>query len=214
MNMEDPETDFLCGLLELQYGLPVQDSLKRCAQHVPWARGWPEDIKSFWNAEAFMWGHKIDTRIRKIIEDELQFLAGGTNLDIGCGAYSYIPSVGLDVSEKMLEFNERLTQRVVGNLEGFLPFADECFDSVTAILVLNYVWDYGKLFLEVRRVLRPKGIFMIVLYRGKINEWQRRQQVHDFSGKKWSLLLKEAEFTVKRYTKEGLMFLRGEKGIN
>ena len=68
----DPETDFLNGLLELQYGQDV--NLKSLAQQVSWAQGWPKNCKSFWNAEAFMWNHKIKDKVRKFIEEELQFL--------------------------------------------------------------------------------------------------------------------------------------------
>ena len=134
----DAETAFFCGLMELQYGRKVVPHLQELAQRIPWARGWPQDIKAFWNAEAFMWTHKINQQQRTFVKRELQFLHGKT-LDIGCGAYSYIPSVGLDFSEKMLQFNENCHTKIVANLEEILPLPNGDFDSVTAVLMLNYI---------------------------------------------------------------------------
>ena len=44
--------------------------------------------------------NKISKERRLLIEQELKFLFKGKNLDLGCGAYSYFPSVGFDLSEK------------------------------------------------------------------------------------------------------------------
>ena len=82
----DPETAFLCGLMELHYGQEVIDKLKPLSEKVLWAQGWPQDVKAFWNAEAFMWQYKIDKEKRESIGRELTFLEGGRNLDVGCGA--------------------------------------------------------------------------------------------------------------------------------
>src|SRR3989344_2039491 len=108
---KDPETQFLEGLIELQYEQDVVKDLEQVAKKVPWAKGWPQDTKAFWNAEAFMWGHKIDKEVRTVIADELKELEKGNNLDLGCGSYSYLPSVGFDLSPTMLDFNENCVKK-------------------------------------------------------------------------------------------------------
>ncbi len=208
--MMDAETELLAGLIELQYGQKVEEKLRRVAAKVPWAKGWPTDTTAFWNAEAFMWSRKIEKETRDLIKDELKFLAGGKNLDVGCGAYSYIPSVGFDLSPKMLDFNDNCNEKVQGDLEKKLPFADGSFDSVTAIFVLNYVQKYEQLLSEVKRVLRSKGTLVMVLSGIGIHDWQRQKEVNNFEGKKWKGLLETEGFTVRLYRKGGLLFLKGE----
>ena len=61
----DHETEFLCSLLELQYGQKVEEKLQHLAAHVSWAQGWPARKESFWNEEAFMWQHKIEKEKRQ-----------------------------------------------------------------------------------------------------------------------------------------------------
>ncbi|MBS3116375.1 class I SAM-dependent methyltransferase [Candidatus Woesearchaeota archaeon] len=202
----DPEAAFLSGLLDLQYGLKVTDKLSRLAPHVSWAKGWPHNLQAFWNAEAFMWSRKIEKQHRDLIAKELGILKTGKNLDLGCGAYSYIPSVGFDVSPKMLDFNEQCYAKVIGDLEKKLPFKNQEFASATAIFVLNYILNYQLLLPEIKRVLAPKGIFVAVLYNGEINDWQRQKEVNTFGKKEWKKILEEHGFKVKISEKAKLLF--------
>ncbi len=204
----DAETEFFKGLIELQYGLNVEDKLCEISKDVSWARNWPEDKKSFWNAEAFMWNKKIDKEIRELIRGEVKFLSGGKNLDLGCGSYSYLKSVGFDISEKMLNFNDNCPEKVIGDLENDLPFFANTFDSVTVIFVLNYVKGYVRLLQEVKRVLKEGGIFVVVLSSKKINSWQRKKEVNDFLGKKWYDFFLKSGFKVNFYEKEDLFFFK------
>lgn len=204
----DLETDFFTGLMELHHGLEVEQKLKVAAEKVSWAKGWPDDIISFWNAEAFMWKHKISWRKRGLIAEELVFLDGRKNLDLGCGAYSYVPSAGFDISEKMLLLNDNCIEKIQGSLEEVLPFLDNHFDSVTAVFVLNYVQSYSQLLQEIRRILREKGIFMMILSAHRINGWQRQKEVNSFPSQQWVSFLEKAGFTVDFYEKEGLWFFR------
>lgn len=206
----NPETQFLIGLMELQYGQKVQSKLRQLSPQVPWARGWPEDKQAFWNAEAFMWSRKIEQGTRAVIERELKSLATGKNLDLGCGAYSYIPSVGLDLSSQMLHLNARCYEKVRGDLEEKLPFEDKEFDSVTAVFVLNYVQNYAQLLQEIHRVLKPAGKFLVV-GAASINQWQRQKQVHSFNAGEWRRKLEKEEFRVTSSRKIGWWFLKGAK---
>jgi len=204
--LADPETEFFKGLIELQYGKSVEEKLKRLSRKVEWAEGWPENKKSFWNAEAFMWSRKIDSNKKELIYSELKDLSG-RNLDLGCGAYSYLPSVGVDISEKMLLFNEDCSEKITADLEKDLPFEDNSFDSATAVFLFNYIENYQHLLLEVKRALNKKGNFVMVLYSGKVNGWQRQKEVNTFDAARWVDILKNY-FSVYFYEKEGLWFFR------
>lgn len=210
----DKETQFLSSLLDLQYGVADIPTLTNLSSSVSWAKGWPDNNLAFWNAEAFMWSKKIDKTVRKIIEEELAFLQkkrNFRNLDLGCGAYSYLPSVGFDLSEKMLLFNERCTEKVIGNLEEKLPFDDSSFDSVTAVFLLNYVQNYNQLLSEIKRILRDRGQFVMILSAHPVNEWQRQKEVNSFTAVHWFLLLENVGFRVSVTEKENLLFFKCEK---
>ncbi|MFA6461740.1 MAG: class I SAM-dependent methyltransferase [Candidatus Woesearchaeota archaeon] len=204
------ETEFLSGLIKLQYGMKVEPRLRRLAKKVTWAKNWPQDRTSFWNAEAFMWGHKIQKERRDLIKKELSFLKG-KNLDLGCGSYSYLPSVGFDLSSKMLDFNENLSKKVIGDLEHALPFKPNSFDSVTAIFVLNYVKNYPLLFTEVHRVLKDQGNFVALLSAKGVQAWHAQQQVNSFTSLIWKKNLQKSGFKVKVKIKDKLCFFFCQK---
>ncbi|MBT4936035.1 class I SAM-dependent methyltransferase [Candidatus Woesearchaeota archaeon] len=199
------ENDFLCGLMELQYGIDVKEKLCSLSSSVPWAHGWPENVQSFWNAEAFMWSRKISKEKRMLIQQELSFLTG-KNLDIGCGAYSYITSVGFDISPKMLDFNDMCTEKVVGDVEKPLPFPEKSFDSITTIFLLNYVKNHTQLISEITRVLKHNGKFVMVLSSNQINDWQKQKEVNCFRSDEWTRLLQQSGFVVNFYKKDDLWF--------
>lgn len=100
-------------------------------------------------------------------------------LDAGCGpALMAEPLLergaevwGIDAAEKMIRLGEQRLQdhpqraRVhlrVGPLER-LEFASEAFDAVIAMGVLEYVPDRVRALAEIRRVLRPGGIFVLTI---------------------------------------------------
>jgi len=201
----DPETKFLANLLELQYGGDVVNKLKKISLDVAWAKGWPEEKIAFWNAEAFMWEKKISLEKRALIKKELSFLSG-RNLDLGCGAYSYIRSVGFDFSPQMLKFNKTIEEGISGDLEEVLPFADDSFDSVTAVFVLNYIKNYQQLIREVKRIVKID--FMVVLSSKKVNDWQHQKEINIFSAEGWVKILGEAGFSVNLTEKENLWFFK------
>ena len=203
----DAETTFLTGLMELQYGENVVDKLIEASKNVDWAQGWPHNNISFWNAEAFLWSGKISTEKRYLIKEKLAFLNGKRNLDIGCGAYSYIKSsIGFDSSPKMLQFNDQCSEKIVGSLEEKLPFRKSEFDSVTAIFVLNYIKNYRTLFCEIKRILANDGFFVMVLGSQGVNEWQKQKEVNTSSSDEWVDELKKAGFTVKLEQEQDLLF--------
>ncbi|MBI2573043.1 class I SAM-dependent methyltransferase [Candidatus Woesearchaeota archaeon] len=202
----DPEAQFLEGLVELQYGLDVEKKLRSLSLNVSWAVGWPEKNTAFWNAEAFLWRTKIDGSTRAFITQKLSFLHGKKNLDLGCGSCSYLSSVGLDVSPKMLAFNDECYEKVQGDLENPLPFSDQSFGSTTAVFVLNYVSHLDSLIKEVWRVLELGGTFVVVLSARPINDWQRQKQVWTKSKQEWCEDLGKVFSSVLVEEQQGLLF--------
>ncbi|MBI2146022.1 class I SAM-dependent methyltransferase [Candidatus Woesearchaeota archaeon] len=209
--MMDLETQFLSGLIELQYGQPVEKKLAKIAKKVSWAKGWPGNKTSFWNAEAFMWSYKIDQRKRAVIQQELSALCHGKNLDLGCGAYSYIPSTGLDISPKMIEFNENCTSKIIADLEQPLPVPDTSFHSVTMIFLLNYIKNYRQLLSEVQRILKNKGRLVLVFSAVGVQDWHQQKELTKLSPPAWSKILQEQGFRVMFHEKEGIWFFTGVK---
>ncbi len=205
--LEKDETAFFQGLLELQYGRNVEKKLRSLAGKIPWARGWPDNKHAFWNAEAFMWQRKIGREKRKMIAKELSFLKTGKNLDLGCGAYSYVPgTVGVDISPEMLKRNELVQKKIVSDLEQPLLFSSGEFNSVTAVFVLNYIKEVEKLLREIQRVLAAPGCLLAVLSARPINDWPRQKEVNSFSEEEWKQLFQAAGFFVKLKPKNGLLF--------
>ena len=209
----DSETLFLSGLIELQYGKNVEKELQQYSKNVLWAKGWPLDDKAFWNAEAFMWSRKISKEKRDLIKNELAFLAQGKNIDLGCGAYSYVKSIGFDFSSKMLEFNDNLVKKVQGDLEQKLPFAAGESDSVTMVFVLNYVHNYLVLLSEIKRVLNKEGVLMVVLFSKQINNWQKQKELNHYSFSEWKRVLISSGFAVDFCVKEELWFFKCSKSL-
>ena len=203
--MLDSDTEFFKGLLELHHGVDVIDRLVDISHNVEWAQDWPKNDISFWNAEAFMWGYKVDKSVRKLIEEELSFLKG-KNLDVGCGSYSYIESVGVDFSSKKLQFNDNCVEKIEYNLEKGLPSLSG-FDSVTAVFVLNYITNLEGLLDSIKTVLVDGGVFVCVLYGKELNQWQKQMEVNDYGIDEWKEVL-STKFNVTCNQKEGLWFFR------
>ncbi len=205
------ETKFLIGMMELHYGKSVVPALKKLSGKISWAKGWPEEKEAFWNAETFLWKRKITPETRNVIQKELVLLKKGKNLDLGCGAYSYVPSVGFDVSPKMLQYNEQCAEKVIGDIEKGLPFPDSSFDSVTAVFLLNYIHNYSLVLREVNRVLKRRGTFVMVISSGGVNDWQKQKEVTVLPLEEWKKVAQEAGFSVRATEKEKLWFLWGKK---
>lgn len=209
----NPEDQFFLEKLELDCGnKKAINKIKKIAQQVKWLQGWPEDKSAFWNGEAFMWEKKINQHKRELIEKELRVLKG-KNLDLGCGSYSYLPSVGLDISEKMLLFNDKCKERILGDLEKDLPFKEKEFDSITLVFVLNYVKNLKIIFKEIKRVLKDQGKLIVVQYRGEVNAWQRNKEINLLSLNEWLKLIEKHGFKVIFKEKEGLGFFKCTKII-
>jgi ubiquinone/menaquinone biosynthesis C-methylase UbiE len=94
-------------------------------------------------------------------------------LDVGCGNGAYLATLrarrhrghlcGADLSVGMLRSARHATDGplLVGDAQG-LPFADHAFDVALAMHMLYHVPDRAVALTELRRVLRPDGVALVV----------------------------------------------------
>ena len=94
--------------------------------------------------------------------------AGSRVLDLMASWNSHLPEdlelpgvVGLGLNREELEANPRLDERLDHDLNetAELPFADASFDAVVCTASVEYLRDPVEVFREVRRILRPGGVF-------------------------------------------------------
>lgn len=113
-----------------------------------------------------MWGLK-----------HLDIKADDVILDVGCGGGININRMakkarkvyGIDYSIESVKLSREVNRQEISNgkvevLEGnvqSLPFEDETFDIVTAFETVYFWPDIERCFGEVKRVLKPGGIFLI-----------------------------------------------------
>ena len=116
--------------------------------------------------------HGIDLRHRFAYEAVSGYAAAGSRLlDVGCGegygasiVASFVDEyVGVDVATAAIEHATlRFGSYAASFLcydGGHLPFDDETFDIVTSFQVIEHVEDVAGYMSEIRRVLKPAGVF-------------------------------------------------------
>lgn len=102
------------------------------------------------------------------------FTPGCKTLDIGAGNGAHLRYENLEAQEYVaLEYSEKLIENiqktypkaraVIGDCQKRTDFADNYFDRVLAIHVLEHLDNLPATLEEVRRVLRPDGKFSVVI---------------------------------------------------
>lgn len=135
-----------------------------------------------WSAakERLAWYLDTEPYLRRLLAPEL--LAGRRVLEVGCGqgmilfntAAIAASAVGMDISEGSLRsaagIRAQLGATNVDLLRGDaerLPFPDGAFDVVLCIGVLHHTPGTAAGIEEIRRILRPGGRAVVMLYRGR-----------------------------------------------
>jgi ubiquinone/menaquinone biosynthesis C-methylase UbiE/uncharacterized protein YbaR (Trm112 family) len=115
--------------------------------------------------------HHVLTDERRIAGWDQHIGTGATLLDVGCGAGVLVRhaharfehAVGLDVGFRWLIVARRgleeagITPRLVCGCADHLPFAENSFDVVTSVALLEHVPDARAALAEFARVQRPTG---------------------------------------------------------
>jgi len=99
--------------------------------------------------------------------------AGASVLDIGCGtgygaaelAQRALSTVGIDIALDAVEYGRahygQPNLSFLAASATALPFVDSAFDLVTGFEVIEHLSEWRGLLVEARRVLRPKGVFLV-----------------------------------------------------
>jgi ubiquinone/menaquinone biosynthesis C-methylase UbiE len=158
----------------------------------------------------------------------LDIRPGDQVLDIGCGGGKNVARMlkragrvcGLDYSEVCVEKTRRLNRKAVreGRADIRLgavsenPWPDNSFDAVTAFETVYFWPDFVNDLREVRRVLKPGGVFFICNETGRPEEgeapyrfWIEKLDLKAYSQSEFRKYLGEAGFT-------GVEFVSGGKG--
>jgi SAM-dependent methyltransferase len=145
-------------------------------------------------ADPFFLSHRA---LRREIAALAQGLPGRT-LDVGCGTQPYrslFPGpdyVGIEVPTASTYGSAKLTDVYYDGRH--LPFADASFDVVFSSQVLEHVFTPDAFLVEVGRVLRPGGHFLLTTP----FVWDEHEQPYDFA----------------RYSSYGLIHLAGRNGFD
>jgi ubiquinone biosynthesis O-methyltransferase len=158
------------------------------ADQVPYWLPWPRPLTkrndlSIYDASADWWGGKTRwlRTLQNLVPARFAFFdpivgdwRGEAVLDLGCGGGFMAVALtergaavtGIDRSEAAIaaarrhaEANELEIDYRVCSGEN-LPFANGVFDIVVCVDVLEHVEDLSQVFFEIRRVLRPNGVFL------------------------------------------------------
>ncbi|MEE8331426.1 MAG: bifunctional 2-polyprenyl-6-hydroxyphenol methylase/3-demethylubiquinol 3-O-methyltransferase UbiG [Acidimicrobiia bacterium] len=159
---------------------------------------------SWWDPNGFL--HGIGTLLNPVRLPYIERVlarhdtpAGAAVLDIGCGggllaeaiADLGFPVTGIDRSQASVAAGHdraRNVRYVVGDA-GRLPFADDSFDVVTAMEVLEHVADPAAVVAEAGRILKPGGLFF---FAGPNRTRLSRLVVIDLAQRwRWSAVLPE-----------------------
>lgn len=156
-------------------------------------------------------------RVQRMAIEKLRVVPGQVVLDLGCGpadgaaqlAAAGAIAIGLDYSEGMLKTAKReeaLTGRLLRGDAGRLPFRDGAFDKLVCTNSFHHYPDHFKALCEMRRVLKPGGLMVLVDPRrdhlfgwGAIDLVENAvfglEEVRIFSVTQWCQLLGEAGFS-------------------
>jgi SAM-dependent methyltransferase len=104
-------------------------------------------------------------------------------LDLGCGEGALLQAAGLrgigvDLNPERLALAVEKGLRVVRADGGSLPFADDTFDVVVCMEVLEHVPRIEPVISEVARVLRPGGRWIISVPSVTLRSWYEMRKDH------------------------------------
>lgn len=106
--------------------------------------------------------------LQAILDDYVAGRTGLRVLEAGCGSASHVRFgegqvvVGIDISERQLERNELLSEKIVGDLQDY-PLTAESFDIIVCWDVLEHLPRPECALRNMSRALRPGGGLVLAL---------------------------------------------------
>jgi SAM-dependent methyltransferase len=131
-----------------------------------------DEYGTMFNLEDFYWWF---VGRRKLVGEILRNEAGGNGrlriLDVGCGTGAnlqafvrYGSTIGVDYSKEALDLCSRRNVNAVCLAQAErLPFADDSFDVVTALDLLEHTDEDLVALAEMQRVCKPGGLLIIIV---------------------------------------------------
>lgn len=145
--------------------------------------------------------------------------AGEKLLDLGCGtgfflmaaASAGLETYGIDISKEAVVLSREASPKSIVNVCSMEDLGEiKDFDYVTALGSLEHCLDTQKAIFEAYRVLKPGGLFMVMVpnskYGGPAMSTQSQiiETTNDLSG--WKLLFEKAGFKVEQVSQDMTMF--------
>jgi SAM-dependent methyltransferase len=130
----------------------------------------PHELNAMITTDDRHWWYRGRRRILRATLDELELPSPCGILDAGCGSgrtldelIDYGDACGVDVSPAAVAATRaRGHEAHVGSVEE-LPFADDTFDLVTCLDVVEHTPDDRRTLAELRRVTRPGGALLLTV---------------------------------------------------
>lgn len=130
---------------------------------------------------------KVYTHLRDISNKKILFAGCGNGLECVLAVSRGANVIGIDISEKEIELARRNCPKAefyVADLER-TKFNNNSFDIIVSILAVMYKGNLGSVLKEFRRILKRKGI-MILVVPHPIRKMVKYNKMNYFvKGKKW-----------------------------
>jgi SAM-dependent methyltransferase len=164
--------DFACAQCAAVYDAP--DGIPDLLGHGPLPARYREIgayYDELYSQRTDVWQEQGHTAaLTRYIVDLVEAVGPGRYLDVGCGEGFFLAQArsmegfGIDLSRKVLMTARARSEATVAIAAAErLPFPDQTFDAVTSIGALEHFLDDVTAVTEIRRVLRPRGRFILLL---------------------------------------------------
>lgn len=110
-------------------------------------------------------GTETTTLLRSMENDLVRRLVlSGRSLDVGGGnGFGYVEHIKVAGRLESMNINYTLHPTYVADLNNALPMADSSYDNVICFNTLEHIYNDKKLLMEILRVLKPGGRFVITV---------------------------------------------------
>lgn len=128
------------------------------------------ELDEWWVAEVVD-DPAYETVVTPMLLDILRPEAGRKYLDLGSGNGRVMRAIaevsatvhGVEINTQLGRLSAQIGPTVIGELPDLAFIKDDSYDGALCVLVLEHVQDHRRLFQEVARVVRPGGLFALVM---------------------------------------------------